>query len=257
MADEYTNSSGLTGHKAPRVRSSAYPPFSLPTSLDFVKKFHQNFGTTTFTTREHAAKVLGMSLSNVVAYLSAATQYDLCEMKVKEGYKPSNLFIRIYRPIDETEKKEALLIALYAPDLYNRLLGELNNTELPSLAGLATILFRKYNIAEAASKGAARVFLDNLEWMELVKDGVLKINTHSVATEPEVPVETIEAQPYRPQLGYSPEKKQDEKILLLNQEQYSIPIPLKGGRSARLIVPDAYTNEDLDKIVKFIDALRE
>ncbi len=50
-------------------------------------------------------------------------------------------------------------------------------------------------------------------------------------------------------------KKTDE--LINEPNSYPIIIPLKNNRTAKLILPNDFKDEDLDKVDRFLKALRE
>src|SRR5258706_7278446 len=118
--------------KTQRIRSVSYPAFTFFDSSDLTKKINQEFGNTSFNTREDIAQELDMSVGNLLMKLSTATQYRLLEMKSKEGYKPTRLFTSIYKPLSEEEKKKSELECLYNPELYRKLIAHYKGKQLPA-----------------------------------------------------------------------------------------------------------------------------
>ncbi len=187
-------------------------------------------------------------------------------MKVKVGYKPSELFLHIYKPIDDTERTEALIDCLVHPELYKKLLVQFQNSIVPSVSALSTILFRNHNIAEAASENAAQIFIDNLKFLNLLDD-----NNH-LTLDREIDIENVEktnnsikeeSKKLPIKLNDISNKKTDNHIVNKHQEftkeqteSYPIIIPLKNSRVGKLILPVDFNDEDLDKVEKFIEALR-
>ena len=53
--------------------------------------------------------------------LSTATQYGLLELRSKEGYKPTDKFTSVYKPLSEEEKKKSEIECLLNPELYIKL----------------------------------------------------------------------------------------------------------------------------------------
>ena len=185
---------------------------------------------------------------------------------VRVGYKPSKLFLHVYKPINETEREEALIDCLLNPDLYKRLLLQFQHGIVPSVSALSTILFRNHNIAEAASENAAQIFIDNLKYLKLLDD-----NNYLLLNR-QIDVETVEKESgstkeenkkpnikLNDTLSKKPDNSNTKKHDESSREQidsYPIIIPLKNSRVGKLILPVDFNDEDLDKVEKFIDALR-
>jgi hypothetical protein len=254
-----------TKFKSPRIRSSAYPSYDIEYCVEFTKKFHQNFGNSNYIQREEIAKVLKISVGHIQTQLSSSVQYGTVEMKTKSGYKPSLSFLKIYKPISEDERREALIDCLLKPDLYKKLLLQFKDSTVPTASALATILFRNHNIAEAASESAAEIFIKNLNDLSLLDNENNLLLNRDISDLEESQTGSPKEEPAKNHTGA---KQPQVKIIRkqehhqFNEEQihpetYPIPIPLKGNRVATLIIPKDIQNEDLDKIVRFIDALRE
>jgi len=250
----------------PRQRSSAYPSYTINFCVEFTKKFHQHFGNSTYNQREEIAKVLKVSVGHMQTQLSSSVYYGLVDMKQKIGYKISASFLGIYKPIDEEEKHQALIDCLLRPELYKKLLKQFGNNTVPSVSALSTILFRNHNIAEAASEGAAETFIQNLRDLNIIDvDNYLLLDREIGGDDGEQNASAIKEPPKNNDFSiqvpevkvYEVPKKSNVETLEEIPETYPILIPLKEGRLARLIVPKNYTNEDLNKITKFIEALRE
>lgn len=250
--------------KVPRIRSSAYPSYTIEFCCEFTKKFHQHFGNSSYIQREEVAKVLKISVGHIQTQLSASVQYGLAEMKSKVGYKPSKLFLRVYKPISDEEKKEALIDCLLNPEIYRKLLIQFQGGVVPTVTALSTILFRNHNIAEAASQSAAQIFIDNLKFLQLLdKDNNLLLDREiqldveqpKLIRESEIKEKPIERFITQRREGIYPKKT--EVPLPDQADSYPILVPLKNNRQARLILPSDFKNEDLDKVEKFIEALRE
>lgn len=237
-----------------RQRSAAYPSYLISECFDFVKSIYSSFGSSTHVSREQIAKILGKSASAILMKLSSSNQYGLIEMKKNDGYKPSDLFLRMYKPLNESEKRNAEIECLRSPTLYQTLVGEFSNGKLPNTVGLSVILFRKYGIAEAVSEKAAELFIENVKALNLItSEGMLSLssgisntndsnqtNDESVNQEQKIVLVEKQEQKYQPAIG-----------------QHSFPIPLKGRRKAALIIPDDMTQEDFETITKWIDLMKE
>lgn len=266
LSSQQSTLEGDVTRKAPRIRSSAYPSYDIEFSVEFTKKFHQNFGNSNFIQREEIAKVLKISVGHIQTQLSAAVQYGTVDMKTKAGYKPSPSFLKIYKPISEDEKREALIDCLLKPELYKKLLIQFKNNTVPTIGALSTILFRNHNIAEAASENAAEIFIRNLKYLSLLDEENNLLLDREISDIDEDDY-NIEVNGQKMEMKVSPVNGKSivqaavtptaAAAIQHNKDSYPIPIPLKGDRVATLIIPKDIKNEDLDKITRFIEALRE
>lgn len=246
--------------KSQRFRSVAYPSYTIRESFDLVKRINQQFGNSNFNTREDIAQELDMSVGNLLMKLSTATQYSLLEMKSKEGYKPSAIFTSIYKPLSDEEKRKAEIECLRSPEIYKKLIDHYTGKQLPAIGGLSILLYRSYKVSEDASAKAAKIFLENLDDLEMV-DSENRLR-ESFSDEP-IQVEVLENDKHT-DAAYvtdTPRKQISNQITVtdISSEVVStappIPIFLKGqGRIAKLLLPVDFDNADLDYIIKVIGA---
>lgn len=141
---------------------------------------------------------------------------------------------------------------------------------MPSVSGLSTILFRNHNIAEAASEFAAQIFIDNLNALQLIDED------NHLLLDRQIDEEVNQEKPPTPsrlsatiQQGKAAIVNPNNRLLRdivdirrqpepeEKKDTYPILVPLKNNRTAKLILPVDFQGEDLDKVTKFIDALRE
>ncbi len=252
-------------NKAPRMRSAAYPSYTILFCVSMTQKIYQSFGSSIFCSREQIAKELDSSVGHIQTQLSSAVQYGLLEMKSKEGYKPTPLFIQIYKPLGN-DREAGLLKCLYNPPLYEKLFNEFQDGFIPPLSGLSTILFRNHSIAEAASESAASIFIQNLIDLEILgEDNHLK--SHGISETPKAGMvsfedytndksaDIIEANP-------KTEPKQLPNSGTIVQLLPNEPLPLtyiialKDNREAHLAIPKGHDDKDLNKIIRFVKGLK-
>ena len=240
------------------ARSSAYPSYTISYCLDFIKKVYQEYGSSSFATRKNLADVLGISEGAIQMRTSSAVQYGLLEMKSGEGYKPSQLFLKIHKPLNEEEKHLANLEALKSPKLYSQLIADLENHLIPSTNALGNILFRKFNIAEKVSQKAAKVFIDNINYLNLKnEDNKLKLDASSDQS-----TETVEAEDILKNENEVPKQStyenSNEKSRAGNiQTEYrELELPLTGKKKSKLIIPIDINEKDLDIIKAQIEVIR-
>jgi len=244
-------------HKKAVERSISYPAFSIEYGFELAKKIYLQFGSSAHNTRETIAKVLKMSPNYLIIPLSTATQYGLLEMKSKIGYNPTPLFLRYYKPESEEEKRSAQLECLRNPKLYDALLSAYKGNKLPSVQGLATTLFRRYNIAENASLKAAEIFIENLKALSLLdgEHNLLDIDKNELVNDnkPDADDTNNNSETNRqssvapPSINFSSN----------NTSDLSMTIKLNDGRKATLIYPEGITDTDWNKIIRVINAMKE
>jgi hypothetical protein len=244
----------IAEHKKTVERSNSYPAFSIEYAFDLTRKIYLQFGSSAHNTRETIAKVLKMSSNYLIIPLSTATQYGLLEMKSKIGYNPTPLFVQYYKPESDEEKREAQLRCLRNPKLYDALLNAYKGNKLPSAQALATTLFRRYNIAENASVKAAEIFIDNLKTLSLLDEENNLLDFEQ--TEP-----VLESAPPPQDTKSSNNLSSNGPVLsaTINPSltDLSMGIKLNDGRKATLIYPENITDNDWDRIIRIINALKE
>lgn len=255
-------------------RSSSYPAHTLFYSLEFCEKIYKNYGANYRATREELGDALKASPHTLVLKISAAVQYGLLDMKSKEGYKVSDLFVKYFRPIDESQKKEALLTGFKSPTLYESLINTFDGQILPPEKPLANILLQKHNISEVACEKAAQIFLENAKNLGLLNDENMFSVNSKINLEPEIAEvddfiieETeISAIPISKDAGTlnsnirnaeSVDRDRDDKNGFTNSSGVVINILLKDRRTAQLGLPNDATSSDLDTIINWIRLMKE
>ncbi len=253
-------------NKTPRVRSVAYPSFTIPTEVILTGKISKEFTDLVYTPREVISKHLSLSGGSLLMQLSSCVQYGLLTMKSKEGYKPTELYKKINRPLPDENVNDLLKECFQKPELYKKLIIDLKDKQLPTVSGLANILDRKYGVKGNASEIAAKVFYKNLEALDLIRDNSFSFDrdiesVEIIDDEDAVIEQEIEVNPNPNQN----QVKEQPPLYLINPPKdhsknnddnigfIEIPIPLKDGRKARLLMPEGYTDEDISKVYKVVN----
>ena len=263
-----------------RERSVAYPSVSLNDAFEITKVIYTNFGRGMYATRDQIAKAFGKSEGTIQTQVSSCVQYGFLEMKVKEGYKPSDLFLRILKPMNDTELKDAWQLALKSPPLYAILIEEFNNNILPNLSALGNKLFWNHGVAEKVSESAASIFIRNIEDMSLLDSehhlrmGLIDINIPSPRNDQESQVTPLEVVILPNQDNNSNQKsimppKENIEPTDNNNQQFnnqnngqeqsfiSYNILLKSKRNATLTIPPDVQKADLDLIIKQLQNMKD
>ena len=265
MAEEIINASTNNTVKAeakkiPHIRSVSYPAYPIDSSVVLVTKIDKEFTSTVFTPKDAISKSLGMSGGNFLMQLSSAVQYGLLELKSGEGYKPTELFIKIKKPMPHESVQDALVECVNHPKLYKQLIAEFKEKQLPSEAGLANILDRLYGVKGSAAETAAKIFMKNLKSLGLLTDdSILKMGSYIAFVEStnssgsndnlENINEPVTQTVYLP----VPEKINTPTPHPIGRR--SIPVFLQGeNREATLILPMDFSEDDLKRIIKVLNA---
>lgn len=223
------------------------PIYSLNDMLLFCAKIYTELGYSSYHSNQLIADAHKSSYNTIKQKFSSAQQYGLLELKHRVGYKLTALFLKIYKPLNEDEKKEGIIEAIKSSDIYSKLIDECNGHPLPSEQGLAARLLRNYGIKDYAAARAAQIFISNIKDNGFIVDDVVVVSTSdnnsmqkkdepNAVTTPQVETPVITVQPI---VGY-----------------IEIPVPLNGGKRAYIKIPEDYKPEDCERIAKFVEALK-
>lgn len=271
-----TNGTTAEAAKPTAQRSSPYPSYTIQQSLELVKTIYESYGNTVNVTREQAAKLLGVSTSNIQSKMSTAVQYGFLTLKLKEGYMVSKQFIAWARPIDDAQRREALLTAFKSPSLYQALIARFDGNILPLAEPLANLLLQSHRIYEAGCGEAAKVFIDNANYLGLLDaDKHLRVNGPAPAAPApaEDPSSDTDDVIDPPAVIYSPSSTGGNggnggsggagKGTETSRQQFDIPegvpitVALAGKRKATIYLPADATAKDCETVVKWVTLLKE
>ncbi|MEZ4104664.1 MAG: hypothetical protein R3B60_05280 [Candidatus Paceibacterota bacterium] len=254
-----------------KQRSASYPYYSIEESLDFSQKIYKNYGTTYRAKREEIADALGYSVGSLTQKVSAAVQYGFLDMKSKEGYMVTPLFVNWHRPISEESKNDALEEAFRNPPLYSDLLEVFENNILPPTKPLANILLQKHNISEKACARAAEIFELNAKFVGALSEES-RILSFKMGIEEEEQEEIHEEEEV-----FEQEEVQNNAVIRIpngrsnsggrssadsrNDSVFSggnpvHVIPLKNKMPAQLLLPSDVSAADFDFIISYIGLIR-
>ena len=241
-----------TSNSVKEPSRSVYPSFTLTASEHFALKIYSELGYSHFHSKDTIAQIFETNYDSIKTKLSTALQYQLLELKHGTGYKVTPLFLKLYRPHDENERRDGVLDALKSPALYEQVLSEYNGHHFPTETGLSTILFRRYGLNERASHRATQVLLNNLREHGLIgTDGILSFT--NVMLDNNNTIEFIEHKDIKDNnvRALPPSTNAD----ILNAEYLEIPIPISSGK-AYLRVPEGASAEDYQKIARIVEAYK-
>lgn len=224
--------------------------------VEFISNVYKNLGHSNYHTNKEIATVNGLSPDSIKQHLTSGQQYGLLEIKHRIGYKITDLFKRIYLPINELERKAAIVESLKTPSTYQQLFKEYEYHVVPPISGIKNHFVRHIHLAENIAEKAAQVFIDNLRDYELLDSrGVLisgmvsKQNsneTNNVKGDNGVSNDYTPPPPTTPP-AYTPPPPPDDGL-------FELPIPLPNKRKAYLKYPiDSLTKKDIKVITKALE----
>jgi hypothetical protein len=256
-------------------RSAAYPSYSLSYCLTICDTIYKNFGTSHRATREELSTALNLSVGNLQMKISSCVQYGLLDMKSKEGYKVTELFVRYKRPIDDNQATSAKIEAFKNPPLYEGLIGAFDGEILPPVRPLSNILYQKYSISESACESAASIFIENAHELNLLsEDNELNVDESKVNKaieyyEEELPIKNTNRKDLNDNISNSTnaviisEANTEKNPNNSNQNGFTpsngvvINILLKDKRTSQLVLPNDAVSSDLDTIINWIRLMKE
>jgi hypothetical protein len=257
------NASAEDIKKPPRQRSNSYPAYTIDACIVFTQKVDTAFSSVGFTPQEAISQTLDQSGGAFLTIVSSCVQYGLLDKSTGNGYKPSDRFKKISRPLPHENIDDFKLECFAAPKLYKELIEVYADKQLPAEAGLANTLHRLYGVLGNASTIAAKIFYKNAKALKVLDDGnFLRLGGYIPFEEDKRPDDAAAAA----------EEKSKQTVLLpqvndntppppppqLPPPSYrEIPIFLKGKGEAKLVLPQDFDNSDLKRIVKVLKAYYE
>lgn len=257
----------------PRQRSAAYPSYTLNYCLDFVEKIYNNFGTTLYASREQIADALDSSIGGMVRKISTSVQYGLLELKSKEGYKITELYTKYRRPVPPSTPREYAIIALKSPPLYEQIFSKFENDIIPAEKPMSNIFFQNYGISEKSCDQAASILFENLREFELIdKERRLIFGSYQEADEIIDEIEDLdddyqEEANMNLQLSTKNESTKEDQNKSHNSSRSNIHqnfdtkvpfnVPLKGRRTAQILIPDDMSSSDFDTLLNWVRLMKE
>lgn len=249
-------------------RSAMYPSYELETCFQFANEIYDAFGKVDFNSTADISESVGKAYSTLKQKFSSTAQYGLLELKKKHGFKVTELCYDIRVPKNDQHKKEVLVKAFSSVPLYKKLLEKYNGEHFPSTSGLKPLLIREYEITESAVNICMKVLFKNIEYLGLMKDGILlidnivnsneagKSNIHN--TEEEAGTNNSKNKSDNPSPPDTIDEKKDTekgtKPEMGTSEGFRelIPIFLDANRTAYLKIPNKFNEDDLEYLIESI-----
>lgn len=244
-----------------RPKSPNAPAYSIQECLEDVRKIFRAEHQVPIS-RESIAEHLSLAAQSgpFNRKLSSLRQFGLLE-PIGKDLRVSDLFIRIDHAAEDSDRSHALRDALGRPTIFQGLLGQYENSGIPSDLNLINQLIIKYRFTKKNAETVAKAFLESYRFAGLgsgrplfpppvpfssppqpVQEPPLLAPAPIVEKEPPRNYERIEQIPQTPQQTVQPSQCRQE-------------IPLGAGRRAVIELPDDVSPEELAKIIRVLKAL--
>lgn len=256
-----------------RKKSRSYPFYSLEDALKLSKIIYQ-VGGNSIAPIESILSQMDLKSPQNKRYgytTSSAKQFGLIESK-EGGFIITELALSILYPTDENyihvlnSKKRAAV----KPELYKKVLTQFNGSILPKDEFLINI-FIKHGILSSVADKAVQAFLNTMKFAALInEEGRVQINGEYLnpkfdqkksdtvnKVQAKKKSRTISKIIYDlPNDGNINIEEKDNKEFNEVDNVYNLEIPLNSGKKAFIIIPNDVSQDDIELIKNFIDAIK-
>ena len=240
------------GHKRDQERSRNYPAVSLETSIGELARIKEKMGAKAFS-RQQVADAFGIKSPNsgsISQKLGALRQFGLLDYK-SDGITISDLGRRILIPRSEENRLAAIQEAFLRPPLYQELLKDFGNDNLPE--ALPNLLVHDYGLTESGKDIAAKVFSDSAEFAGYLQNGILKnapLETQRSETNIGNGNPVVE---HQESTATKPLQLADETLVEVSEKWQTVKISVTGGKSILLKLPSDLVESDISIIKAQLD----
>lgn len=267
--NDTSNSVEETANQRDAKKRTSYVARDHKSMVEFVAEVYKNLGHTEYHSNKAIATVHQLSPDSIKQHLTSSQQYKLLEIKYGVGYKVTELFKRIYLPINDAEKRSAVIESLKFPDTYQQLFKEYEFNIVPPVNGIKNHFVRNFQYKDDIAERAAQVFIENLKEYELLDSrGVLTSGMPLKPVFAEVKSETQDdgqAANKNDEVNNSssfndlPAIQQPQKVIfqteLETQGKKTVPIYLTDEKQALFVYPNDITADDIDLVKHQIEGI--
>lgn len=249
---------GSTIRQGVRLKSPNAPAYSIQECLEDVRKIFRAEHQASIS-RESIAEHLSLAAQSgpFNRKLSSLRQYGLLE-PIGKDLRVSDLFLRIDHAADDSDRLHALRDALGRPTIFQGLLGQYENSGIPSDLNLTNQLIMKYRFTKKNAETVSRAFLESYRFTGL-GTGRLVSPPPLPFPIPSSPVQEPQPSPPTPSVFERQLPRSYERIehhqQAAQQTQCRQEIPLGAGRRAVIELPDDISSGELAKIMRVLKAL--
>jgi predicted nucleotide-binding protein len=149
----------------------AFPVHSLEKALQVVQGIVEA-GASRPMDRLLLAQAIGRtpSSSEFRKLLSSSLKYGLTEGTEKaDQIKPTQLGLQIARPLNDSEKRQALVRAVRTPELLNKVYAHFNKQKLPRIDFLRNVLARQFSVDDEHTEELADLVVANAKFVGILQ----------------------------------------------------------------------------------------
>ena len=248
-----------------RPKSPNAPAYSIQECLEDIRKIFRAEHQVPIS-RESIAEHLSLAAQSgpFNRKLSSLRQFGLLE-PIGKDLRVSDLFLRIDHAAEDSDRSHALRDALGRPTIFQGLLGQYENSGIPSDLNLTNQLIIKYRFTKKNAETVARAFLKSYRFAGLGSGRPLFppplpfSPPLQPAQEPPSPPPALIVERESPhnyeQLEQMPQPVPQTIQQPAQQSQCRQEIPLGTRRRAVIELPDDVSPEELAKIIRVLKAL--
>lgn len=264
-----------TTRREVRQKSPNAPAYSIQECLEDVRKIFRAEHQVPIS-RESIAEHLSLAAQSgpFNRKLSSLRQYGLLE-PIGKDLRVSDLYLRIDHAADEQERQRALREAIGRPTIFQGLLGQYENSGIPSDINLINQLIIKYRFTKKNAETVSKSFLESYRFTGLGQGQ--RFSTHALpfsqASTAPVPLDHInQVNQQMHQIDTIPQQettqlwggaevsnnrveKKEALSRHIQHQQCRQEIPLGAGRRAVLELPEDISTQEIAKIVRVLKAL--
>ncbi len=261
MEDQNQNSANdeqnavSNGKKKRVIVSHPYPIKSLPEAIAFVDVIYTKLGGNDYFDKEDIAKAHNMTYIAIRQILSTCQQYGLLENKHGVGYKPTDLFVSIKHPDNDLQLESSIIDSVQKPYPFMFLIDRFKGHPIPHLVGIQNPLIKELSYKKDIAVKVAGLFVETLKHYSLLDDKeIIKLDSGKKLTQTTDP----DPDPHAGK-GEKPKDQKGDDSFIPPPPVGILPIliPMKStNEKAYLYLPENYKEEDLERILKFVEALK-
>lgn len=235
-----------------RPKSPNAPSYSIQECLENVRKIFRAEHQVPIS-RESIAAHLSLAAQSgpFNRKLSSLRQFGLLE-PIGKDLRVSDLFLRVEHAAEENERYHALREAIGRPAIFRDLLGQYENSGMPSDINLTHQLIIKYRFTKKNAETVSKAFLESYRFAGLGPQSRLPSSPALPFSPPPAPPplhgRAASARPAPP--VEAPVPHGPPHVSQCRQE-----IPLGPARRAVLELPDDVTPEEVAKVIRLLKAL--
>ena len=233
-----------------RPKSPNAPAYSIQECLEDVRKIFRAEHQVPIS-RESIAEHLSLAAQSgpFNRKLSSLRQFGLLE-PIGKDLRVSDLFLRVEHAGDENERYHALREAIGRPTIFQGLLGQYENSGMPSDINLTNQLIIKYRFTKKNAETVSKAFLESYRFAGLGPQTRLLSSPALPFPAPPAPIHEMAAAARPVAAVEAPAPHEPPQLSQCRQE-----IPLATARRAVLELPDDVTPEEIAKVIRVLKAL--